>query len=209
METAPTVPLMPPAPPAPPAPASGGNKNRKWIIGGSVVAGIVLIGAVGQVIAGGRDDDAPIAAPTVTVTTEAEPEQEPEPTPEETAVEPEPTPTEEVVVADPVAFKAQAGSHLDDMNKDLADMVITVAEDGFRRLLSNTLELSFNIGQLQGLDVPENVAGDWASSLTALETKLDALSDAVSTEDKPSILAAVDEMGKQVEATRAVVNAAG
>lgn len=202
-QTAPTAPLMSSTPPAPSVPA--GNSNRKWIIGGAVVAGVLVVGAVGQALAGGRDDKIPAAAPTVTVTAEAEPAPEPEPT----ADVAEPTPeAEETVVADPVAFKAQAGSHLDDMNKDLGDMVTTVAEDGFWRLLSNTVELSFNIGQLKALDVPEKVAGDWAASLTALEEKLDELSDAVTSEDKPTILAAVDAMAGQVEATRAVADTA-
>src|SRR5690606_19173192 len=116
--------------------------------------------------------------------------------------EPEPEPTVEAV--DAVAFRAQANSHLDDMVKDLDDLVVTVQEDGFWRLLSNMGELSFNLGQLQALDVPAQVSATWPESLAALDATLTTLSDAISTQDGPSILAAVETVRAQVEGTRGV-----
>lgn len=94
------------------------------------------------------------------------------------------------------------------MNKDLDDLVTTVNEAGFWRLLSNLGELSFNLGQLQALDVPSNVAATWPESLTALEATLDVLSDAIGTQDGPTILAAIDGVRAQTESSRAVANTA-
>ena len=94
------------------------------------------------------------------------------------------------------------------MNKDLGDMVVTVQEEGFWRLLSNSVELSFNLGQLEALDVPESVAATWPGALTSLDAALDVLTDAVSTQDGPTILAAIEGVRAQVEAARGVANSA-
>lgn len=195
-----TAPLLPP-PPAPPASlaAAPAGAKKKWLIGGAIAAGVIVVGSVGAAIgAGGNRETAPQAStpPVVVETTEP------------AVVEPTaaPVPTQEAV--DAVTFRAQAASHLDDMVKDLDDMVVTVQEDGFWRLLSNNGELAFNLGQLKALDVPVSVAATWPESLTALETTLDALTDAVSTQDGPSILAAIEVVRAQVEASRGVVNSA-
>lgn len=196
----------PPAAPGPAsfAPAPGASKadssKKKWLIGGAIAAGVIVVGSVGAAIgAGGRTETAPQASTAPVIT-------EPSPTPEEVIDTPSPAPVIETV--DAVAFRAQAGSHLDDMIKDLDDIVTTVNEDGFWRLLSNSGELAFNQGQLQGLDVPENVAATWPASLAALEVTQDTLTDAIGTQDGPTILAAVEIVRAQVEASRGVANTA-
>lgn len=202
------------APPFSPPPASptfaasapstttpGASSKKKWIIGGAIAAGVIVVGSVGAAIgSGGRTEVAPEAstAPVVSV---------PTPTPEE-VVETTPPAAPVVEVVDAVAFRAQAGSHLDDMLKDLDDIIVTVNEDGFWRLLSNSGELAFNQGQLVGLDVPENVAITWPASLVVLESTQDDLTDAIGTQDGPSILAAVEVVRAQVESSRGVVNTA-
>lgn len=200
-----TIPDLPPppVPTAAPNAASSASPKKKWLIGGAIAAGVIVVGSVGAAIgAGGDRDEAPQAStPPAVVETEEPAVAEPTPTPTSTA-------SVEAEVVDAVAFRAQAGSHLDDMNKDLDDIIVTVQESGFWRLLSNSGELAFNYGQLEGLDVPANVAVTWPESLVALDTTLDALSDAVSTQDGPTILAAVDVVRAQVEATRGVVNSA-
>jgi hypothetical protein len=203
---------VPPAPMVMSAPTPSSSAKKKWLIGGAIAAGVIVVGSVGAAIgSGGSDrDGAPqaSAAPVVAQTVEPEAEPTPTPTPTPTAA-PAPAPEPEVVVVvDAVAFRAQAGSHLDDMNKDLDDIIVTVQEDGFWRLLSNSSELAFNLGQLQALEVPSNVAATWPDSLASLEATLDVLSDAVSTQDGPTILAAVDTVRAQVEATRGVANSA-
>ncbi|MGN7949188.1 hypothetical protein ACTJKH_10615 [Microbacterium sp. 22215] len=188
-------------PVAAPAPASSASAQKKWLVGGAIAAGLIVVGSVGAAIgAGGDRDEAPQASAAPVVVETEEP----------AAAEPTPTPSApiEAEVVDAVSFRAQAGSHLDDMNKDLDDIVVTVQEDGFWRLLSNSGELAFNLGQLEGLDVPASVAVTWPESLVALDTALDVLADAVSAQDGPTILAAVEAVRTQVETTRGVVDSA-
>lgn len=206
--------LPPPAPGAAGSPATGaapalatapaGSAKKKWIIGGAIAAGVIVVGSVGAALgSGNRTEVVPEAsAPPAVSTPSAAPVAE-EPTP----TTPPPAPVVEEVV-DAVAFRAQAGSHLDDMVKDLDDIVTTVNEAGFWRLLSNSGELAFNAGQLQALDIPVNVATSWPESLVALDATLNTLSDAVSTQDGATILAAVDVVRIQVEVTRGVANTA-
>ncbi|WP_082524330.1 DUF2510 domain-containing protein [Microbacterium sp. Root322] len=201
---APAAPFPPSAPAAAPASTAGtgvSGAKKKWIIGGAIAAGVIVVGSVGAAIgAGGRSEPAAEASVApVTATPTAAPEPASSPTPPAAPV---------VEAVDAVAFRAQAGSHLDDMLKDLDDIVTTVNEDGFWRLLSNSGELAFNQGQLEALDVPENVSTTWPASLVALDGAQDVLVEAISTQDGPSILAAVETVRAQVEATRAVVNTA-
>ncbi|WP_243074056.1 DUF2510 domain-containing protein [Microbacterium sp. SS28] len=212
--------LLPPPPPPPPAvfpagppplPASGtappprpgrDPKVKKWLVGGAIAAGVVIVGSTGAAIGAASTDgsDAPAARPSASAPAEA-----PVETPSE---EPADAVSEQPEVADPVAFRAQANSHLDDMQKDLDDIVLTVAEDGFWRLLSNSAELAFNQGQLESLDVPASVATAWSGSLAALDAAQTALDDAIETQDGPSILAAVEGVRAQVEAARTVAESA-
>lgn len=188
--------------------AAGAPSSRKWLIAGAVIAGIVVTGTIGNAIgraASNGPEVAPVAVPTVTVT--ADPiETSPPPVVAEDAPTPSAAPI--AVAADPVAFRAQSGSHLDDMLVDLEDIIVTVEEDGFWRLLSNSGELAFNLGQLEALDVPTSVAATWPGSLSSLEASLDVLSDAITTEDSTSILAAVEGVRAQIEATRGVASSA-
>ncbi|MBQ3358393.1 MAG: DUF2510 domain-containing protein [Microbacterium sp.] len=181
------------------------SSSKKWLIGGAIAAGVIVVGSVGAAIgSGNRTDAAPEASTAPVISTPST-----EPVVEEPSATPTPTPQPVVVeVVDAVAFRAQAGSHLDDMQKDLDDIVTTVNEDGFWRLLSNSGELAFNLGQLEALDVPANVAETWPAALTGLETSLDALTDAISTQDGPTIIAAVDAVRGQVESSRGVVGTA-
>ncbi|WP_105528315.1 MULTISPECIES: DUF2510 domain-containing protein [unclassified Microbacterium] len=198
---APFAPLAPVAAPASAARTDAAGSKKKWIIGGAIAAGVIVVGSVGAAIgAGGRAEPAADAsvAPVVATPTGA-----PQPT-----STPTPPAAPVIEVVDAVAFRAQAGSHLDDMLKDLDDIVTTVNEDGFWRLLSNSGELAFNHGQLEALDVPESVATTWPATLLALDGAQDVLVEAISTQDGPSILAAVETVRAQVEATRAVVNTA-
>lgn len=183
------------------ASTGAGSSKKKWLIGGAIAAGVIVVGSVGAALgSGGPTDTVPETSTAPVVST-------PSPTPTEVVAAPTPTATP-VEVVNAIAFRAQAGSHLDDMLKDLDDIVTTVDEDGFWRLLSNTGELAFNQGQLESLDVPANLVTAWPESLVALQGTLDSLTDAIGTQDGPSILAAVGTVRTQVEATRAVVNTA-
>lgn len=204
-------PFTPPAPYAAPQVSAGAsNSKKRWLIGGAIAAGVIVVGSVGAAIGAGgdRNEAAPQASAAPAVV---------EPTPEPVEVTPTPTPppveaaapvAPVVEAVDAVAFRAQANSHLDDMLKDLDDIVLTVAEDGFWRLISNSGELAFNQAQLEGLDIPANVITTWPASLGSLQGTLDTLSDAIDTQDGPSILVAVEGVRAQIEASRGVVNSA-
>lgn len=189
-----------------PAPTGGGGSKKKWIIGGSIAAGVLLIGGIGSAMGAGRDA-AP--APTVTVVAEQEPAESPSPEPvEEVEENPSPTPVETTAPADPAVFTSQAESHLDDILKDLDDIDVTIEERGFWRLLSNYGELSFNLGQLEGLDLPESMAKKWPATLAELDATMTAYSETIGTEDAVKMRDAVAAIRSQVEVTREVANTA-
>ena len=193
-----------PAGAIPSAKAGMSATSKGLIIGGSVLGGLValsiIVGIVGAATRG--PDPVPVGAsaePTPTTSTT---------TPSPTPVEPSPTPTLQPELADPATFRAQAHSHLDDMSKDLDDMVITLDQGGFWRLLSNSLELSFNLGQLQALDTPASVQPAYTDALVALEAGITALDDPVFAEDDPGVRAAIDNLRAQIAGLHSLVDQA-
>lgn len=169
----------------PGTPSRMSGKAKGWIIAGAVVGSLLLVGGVSNAINGGRTEPVAIAqtatqAPTATST--------PVPT---ATVEPIAEPAAPAV-ADVAAFQAGASKHTADIDKDLDDMVTTLAEGGTWRLISNTAEISFNLGQLESLDVPVSIAAEWAPALVGLQTNLDTLTTAVSGGDPATIQGAMD-----------------
>ncbi|WP_206428264.1 DUF2510 domain-containing protein [Plantibacter sp. PA-3-X8] len=171
---------------AQPGTASGmSGKAKGWIVAGAVVGSLLLVGGVSNAINGGRTEPVAIAQ-TATQTPSATP------TPVPTAtVEPIAEPAAPAVV-DVAAFQAGASKHTADIDKDLDDMVTTLAEGGTWRLISNTAEISFNLGQLESLDAPASIAAEWAPALVGLQTNLDTLTTAVSGGDPATIQGAMD-----------------
>lgn len=188
---------------APAGPATSATTRRNLLIAGAVVIGVLVVGSIGAAIGAAGRDPEPVA--TIAPLTPT-----PTPTPEPTTPSPTPTPTAAPTPtpADPARFRGSANSHLDDMQKDLDDMVVTLDEGGFFRLLSNSVELSFNLGQLQSIDAPDSVAAAYADSLTRLEASIDALSDPIAQSDDPGTRAAIEAVRTEVEATRGVVDQA-
>ena len=127
-----------------------------------VVSGVAAAARGGQV--GASDTGNTVASPIVSDSAA--------PTPTAT---PTPTPTDEG--PDATFFMTEANGNLSDYEKDLGDLIVTLDENGFWRLLSNSVELSFNLGQLQGLDAPETVAGDWDSTLATLDAQTTVIID--------------------------------
>jgi hypothetical protein len=174
------------------------------VLGGAIAAGVIVVGSIGAAIGAGGDDKDPVAAsPTAEASVATPP---PSTAPSDAPVVAPVEPVEPV--ADAVVFKAETNGHLDDMLKDLGDIEVTVSEGGFWRLYSNSVELSFNYGQLSALDVPTNVAVTWPAALAALDTGISALDDAIATDDEGTILGAVQALRGQVEAARAVADTA-
>lgn len=177
---------------------SGGAKALLMI--GAAVVVILIFSSIGAALRG--PGAAEPAVVTVTATPEAVPETSPEPEP---SAEAEPA---EPVVVDVPAFKSEANGHLDDMSKDLDDMVVTVNENGFFRLISNSVELSFNVAQLEILDVPESIAVPYAEGATGLTASVDSMNDPISNEDNATLLAIIETMRGQVQAMHDLVNSA-
>jgi len=80
----------------------------------------------------------------------------------------------------PVVFRAQAQGDIDDMQRDVADLQRAINDNSVFRILSNTAELSFNLGQLGSPTPPQDVAEAWKEGLADLDSEISSLSDLVS-----------------------------
>jgi hypothetical protein len=203
-------PFQPPVAAAANAPSAGTGFGGWWgrlsggakalLIIGAAVAVILIFSSIGAAFRG--PGVAEPAVVTVTATPEAEPETTPEPEP---SAEGEPV---EPVIVDVPAFKTEANGHLDDMSKDLDDMVVTINENGYFRLISNSVELSFNVAQLEILDIPESIAVPYADGTAGLTASIDSMNDPIANEDNATLLAIIETMRGQVQAMHDLVNSA-
>lgn len=173
------------------------GKSKGWIIGGSVVAALILMSGVASAIGGANKvPQTPIATPTSTT----------EPVAESESPTPIPSVTAEPIVIDVAYFRSSAERDLTDFGKDLTDMDVTLDEGGYWRLLSNSLELSFNLGQLQSLDAPANIAAQWESGLEILGSHIVLIDDAVKADDDAATRAAIAAARAHVEVLKALAS---
>lgn len=186
--------------------SSRSTAAKVWMIVGAIAVVLLLISGIGRAIAVASNTSSPRDVAPVDVQTaspEAEPSLEPTEPPVATTT-PQPAPA----VADPVVFMAQANGHLDDMLKDLDDMIVTLDEGGFWRLLSNSVELSFNTAQLEALDVPANIAQSYSEEIAAMDVKIEQMSTPIGNSDDPGLRALIEQLRAQIEAARSTVNQA-
>jgi hypothetical protein len=122
-------------------------------------------------------------------------------------VEPDETQTAEpeVDTEDDSAFVRVATRDLDDLADDLDDIDITLDEDGFWRLLSNAVELNFNVGQLQEHEAPASIEDDWKDGLSQLEDDVDALEAGITAGSDAQVRDAVADARDTLEGLRDVV----
>ncbi len=168
-----------------------------------ITIALALGGATGVSSSTSNSSAAPAPIPSAV---EASPSQ-PTPTPT-------PTPTVIVIAVDTAAFALEAHGHVEDINKDLDDMVGRTVNSQMIRLLGNTIELSFNLAQLRVLDVPEEVAADWSPALNQLEAAIDSTSEAAGDYSAGSItaeamLAAIESTRAQAAAVDAIISRVG
>jgi hypothetical protein len=175
------------------------KKSKGWLIAGGVVAALILFSGVAAAAGGGHKDVTPVAIAETPKPVEAKP------TP---TVAPSPAPTVAAVVVDLAQFKSDSLRDLNDFNKDLGDMDVTLDEGGFWRLLSNSLELSFNLGQLEGHIPPESIAAPWATGLVGLDAAITTINNAVGASDDAATRAAIAAARDQATALIALVNGA-
>jgi hypothetical protein len=193
--------------PVVPAPKKGLSKTAIVFIsiGGALLL-LTMTGMIAGAISGGRTASSTVSTPIAVTTPTATPPAEPEATAEAPAPPAKTTPPAPVV--DAAAFTAAAGKHVDDINKDLDDMIVTLDEGGTWRLLSNSAELAFNLGQLQALEVPENISVEWAAGLTALETSMDTMSTAVGEQRYEDVRTDIESTRAAAEALREIASRA-
>lgn len=186
-----------------------------------VVTAILLLAPVSFGIVGANT--APrFAAPqeTVTVTNSAEPE----PSASETATaeatensfttetsEPtataEPTPEETPTPLAAKPFFIQATNDLEDLFVDIADSFEDLRKENYLQVMGNSLELMWNVSQLESTYPPIEYQEGWAAVLADLELAIDGYTDAVSSwvseeiflEEVTPYLEEVEDAAKQVE----------
>ncbi len=116
------------------------------------------------------------------------------------------TPEPEVDTEDDSGFVRVATRDLDDFGDDLDDVDITLDEDGFWRLLTNAVELNFNISQLQQHEAPASIAEDWAAGLEQLEGDVDDLEAGITAGSDSKVRKAVAAARDTLDGLRGVVS---
>ncbi len=124
---------------------------------------------------------------------------------DEPAAEPE---EEAVPQVDTASFVAASRGDLADFEKDLDDMIVTIDEGGFWRLLSNSVELSFNYGQLSGREAPAPIAAEWKTQLDALDDRITAIDDAITDDRTDDLRAEIEAARAQLDVLRGVLDTA-
>jgi hypothetical protein len=173
----------------------GDTKGKKTLR--RVITFVVLMGVLSAL--GGNTDSSTTDTSTSPKSVSATPKVSVSPTSEATPSESaSPTP----IPMSPVEFKVSALGDISDMRKDFSDFEIVLNKGGLLRLMGNILEVEFNIGQLQALTPPDKYSEKFNAKLTALESTVDNLSEAV-TDAESSISNTKTKLGK----CRAALNA--
>jgi hypothetical protein len=198
----------------------------KWTaIGvGVLVALFFLLIALVLIFGGGSPDNKkPVAQPpaisTSTETAEATATATPGRESKQTAsATPRPEATKQLVVeapivvapagpatpdVDPEYFRTNSNNNIADILVDLDDLIVAVDEAGAWRIMGNTVELSFNVGQLESTEAPAALTGESTAAVAALDATATAIS--VSSQDYAAIRVHVDEARRLLAALTAIV----
>ncbi|WP_166878977.1 hypothetical protein [Salinibacterium sp. ZJ450] len=203
---------------------SGKPLVRGVIVGRALAAGVVVLGLLltslstvvypatavdtaSQVDPSEAEFREPVAAEPEETEAPPEPVVTPEPEPEPPAPAPAPAPVAAPAV-DIEFFKTMAGGDITDLNKDLDDMIVAVNEGGTWRIMGNSIEISFNFGQLEAADPPASIAGEWAAALETLRPYVDGIGDAAGTDNFTGIRAYVDSARAQLAVMQGIVDRA-
>jgi hypothetical protein len=169
---------------------------------GLIITLVVTVGGAAASRAGFSEAvEEPVATPSAT----AEPV---EPTPEATPEATPPPAAAPPVDGDP-DFLQDSRNDLEDFAKDLDDMIVTLDEDGFWRLLSNSVELSFNYGQLASREAPASISADWTAQLAALEGQITRIDEAIADERYDDLRTVIAEAHGQLGVLNGVLDRVG
>ena len=116
------------------------------------------------------------------------------------------TPTPEVDNEDDSVFVDLATRDIDDFAKDLGDLSTTVDEGGFWRLLTNSVELNFNLTQLEGHEEPASIKADWNDRLDELSKNVDSIEDGISAQSENRIRAGIAAARSTIAELRDIVS---
>ena len=116
------------------------------------------------------------------------------------------TPTPEIDTEDDSIFVDLATRDIDDFAKDLGDMQTTLDENGFWRLLSNSIELNFNVSQLLDHEAPASIASDWNGALDQLQKDVDAIEAGVTSRSDTKVGAGIADARATVAELREIVS---
>ena len=169
--------------------------KKKWVIAVAVIVGIGVVAGGGN---SGNNDAKVFVSGSPTSSPSQEVQESPTASPEETITS-TPTPEESLspVADSPVYFYTSASGDLSDMDKDFLDLLNAIDTGGTIRMATNSLEISFNIGQLESLVPPELISEDWTREFGKLVQETDAISEDISGE------ATVSQLKKQVHKAQA------
>ena len=107
----------------------------------------------------------------------------------------------------PVIFATSAKGDLKDLDKDLGDLLDALAKGSTFRLITNSAELSFNIGQLESLEPPTSVAAAWKQQFGALQKSIKAVQSAISNDSSVSSMKSkIAAAKRQIVAVNKVVS---
>lgn len=192
--------------------AEPADKKTQWIVSAVVIGLVVIFGAATN----SNRNSENTAVSNVVETTKAKPvtTQKSTPTVSATPTATTPAAPAQDSASNIAAFASGGHGDLADMNKDLNDMVMRASNNQNIRLMGNTIELAFNIGQLETLTPPTSVAGSWAPQLAALSAAVtqvsdDAASYAAGTIGLDAMLASIESTRAQVAALDAIVSQIG
>lgn len=178
------------------------DKKTQWIVSGVVIGLIVIFGGISNSNNGSdNSENANVSNSVETPTAEPVATKKATPTVTVTPTASAPAAPTQDSASNISAFTVGGHGDLADMNKDLDDMVMRASNNQNIRLMGNTFELAFNIGQLETLTPPTAVAGTWAPQLAALSAAVTQVSDDAASYSAGTI--GLDAMLASIEATRA------
>jgi len=131
----------------------------------------------------------PTSNPTL-VPTESEPSEAPKATIK-------PTVSEKDSLANRSAVKSARGN-LDDLSEDVSDLRRDIRNGSAGWAAWNTMEIAFNVGQLEAVEAPESISGDWNAEIKRLVSAHDDLSSAMTDDSIKQTKSALGSLEKSI-----------
>lgn len=173
------------------------DKKNQWIVTAVVIVGLLVIGLISNSQNKATEETAKSDVQPSVTTPSVTKSSAPTATPTAT----QPVEASQDSASNIALFVSSGHGDIADMNKDLDDMVMRATNNQNIRLMGNTLELAFNVGQLEALTPPTAVAASWVAQLSALSASVTQVSNDASSYSSGAI--GLDAMLASIESTRA------